>query len=105
MSVLNHLPKILANLPLYTKKFRPSLKFSNKAKFIWNEEQQETFNKSLKLISEITKLYQYDQERKSRTKCDASHSGLGAALEQELSDDTWAPIAFASSLLNVQEKK
>ena len=38
-------------------------------------------------------------------KCDASHSGLGAALEQEIEKDVWVPIAFASRFLNDQEKK
>ena len=38
-------------------------------------------------------------------KFDASHSGLGAALEQEIEKDVWVPIAFASRFLNDQEKK
>ena len=38
-------------------------------------------------------------------KCDASHSGLGAALEQEVEEDVWVPIAFDSRFLNDQEKK
>ena len=50
-------------------------------------------------------MYHYHQKRKARIKCDASHSELGAALEQKLSDGTWSPIAFAPCLLIVQEKK
>ena len=50
-------------------------------------------------------MYHYDQGRNSRVKCDASHSGLGAALEQEIENDVWVPIAFASRFLNDQEKK
>ena len=50
-------------------------------------------------------MYHYDQSRNSRVKCDASHSGLGAALEQEIEKDVWVPIAFASHFLNDQEKK
>ena len=38
-------------------------------------------------------------------KYDASHSGLGAALEQEVEKDVWVPIATASRFLNDQEKK
>ena len=38
-------------------------------------------------------------------KCGASHSGLGAALEQEIEKDVWVPIAFASRFPNDQEKK
>ena len=49
-------------------------------------------------------MYSYDHKKKMRVKCGASHSGLDAALDEELSDGTWASIAFASLLLNVQEK-
>ena len=38
-------------------------------------------------------------------KCDASHSGLGASLEQQNVEGEWIPIAFASRYLNTQEKK
>ena len=38
-------------------------------------------------------------------KCDASHSGLGASLEQQNAEGEWIPIAFASRYLNTQEKK
>ena len=38
-------------------------------------------------------------------KCDASHSGLGATLEQSTDGEDWVPIAFASRYLNVREKK
>ena len=38
-----------------------------------------------------------------RVKCDASRSGLGAALEQNTSDG-WKPIAFASQFLNSTEE-
>ena len=38
-------------------------------------------------------------------KCDASHSGLGACLEQEVIPNVWAPIAFASRFLNSAEIK
>ena len=35
----------------------------------------------------------------------ASHSGLGATLEQKAEEGDWMPIAFASRYLNTQEKK
>ena len=38
-------------------------------------------------------------------KCDAIHSNLGAAMEQELPDGSWVPISFASRFLIIQEKK
>ena len=84
---------------------RPSLKASNQSKFVLGECQQTAFRNILQLIANITKMYHYDQGRNSRVKCDASHSGLGAALEQEIENDVWVPIAFASRFLNDQEKK
>ena len=69
------------------------------------EDQHSIFLNILKLIANITKIYHYDQSRNTRVKCDANHSGLGAALEQEVEEDVWAPIAFASRLLNEQKKK
>ena len=105
MGVLNHLQRFLPNLQLFTEKFRPSLTSSNKEKCIHDKSQQEAFEATLKLMSDITMMYHYDPKRKSRIKCDASHSGLGAALEQQLTEDTWVPTSFASRFLNVQEKK
>ena len=40
----------------------------------------------------------------TRVKCDASRSGLGAALEQ-LTVDGWKPIAFSSRFLNSCEER
>ena len=77
----------------------------NKSKFVWGEDQQTAFRNILQFIANITKMYHYDQSRNTRVKCDASHSGLGAALEQEIEKDVWVPIAFASRFLNDQEKK
>ena len=104
MGVLNHLQRY-SNLQFYTENFRASLTSSNNEKFIWDKSQQDVFDATLKLISDITRMYHYDPNRKSRIKCDASHSGLGAALKQQLAEDTWVPISFASRFLNSQEKK
>ena len=43
--------------------------------------------------------------QKSRVKCDASHNGLGACLEQEIEPGVWAPTVFASRFLNNAETK
>ena len=104
MGVLNHLQRFLPNLQLYTEKFRPSLTSSNKEKFIWDKSQQDAFEATLKQTSDITMMYHYDPKRKSRIKCDVGHSGLGPALGEQLSEDTWVLISIASRFLNVQEK-
>ena len=105
MGILNHLQRFLPNLQVHSDQLRPSLKASNKSKFVWGDCQQTAFSNILQLIANITKMYHYDQSRNSRVKCDASHSGLGAALEQEIEQDVWVPIAFASRFLNDKEKK
>ena len=56
-------------------------------------------------MARIAQIHYYDPKRDTRRKCDASHSGLGATLEQKTEDNEWVPIAFASRYLNVQEKK
>ena len=105
MGVLNQLQRFLPNLHVLTEKFKPSLKMSNKQIFAWGTDQQKAFEDTLLLISNITKMYYYNPKRNSSVTCDASHSGLGAALEEELSFGSWVPISFASRFLNSWEKK
>ena len=89
----------------YTVAFRASLKAENKKSFLWGEEQTDAFQKILNLIANIPNLFHYDASKASRVECDASHSGLGACLEQEVEPNVWAPIAFASRFLNSAEIK
>ena len=56
-------------------------------------------------MANITKVHYYDETRETRVKCDASHDGLGATLEQQNDEGLWVPISFASRYLNAQEKK
>ena len=84
MGILNHLQRFLPKLQVFSEHFRPSLKASNKSNFVWGEDQQSAFVKILQLIANITKMFHYDKNRNTRVKWDASHSGLGAALEQEV---------------------
>ena len=46
----------------------------------------------------------YNPQLELSVKCDASRSGLGAALEQ-LTVDGWKPIAFTSPFLNSYEER
>ena len=43
--------------------------------------------------------------KKCRIKSDASHEGLGTALEQEIEPDKWVPITFTSRFLTTAEQK
>ena len=55
-------------------------------------------------VANISKVNYYDANRDTRVKCDASHNGLGATLEQQTDEGLWVPISFASRYLNSQEK-
>ena len=100
MGTLNHLQRFIPELHKHTVAFRASLKI-----FLWGEEKDTPFQKILDLIADIPNLYHYDASKASRVKCEASHSGLGACLEQEVAPNVWAPIAFASRFLNSAETK
>ena len=56
-------------------------------------------------MAKIPSLSHYDSSKKSNIKCDASHNGLGACLEQEIEPGVWEPTAFALSFLNNAEAK
>ena len=68
MGMLNHLQRFLPNLQVHSDQLRPSLKASNKSKFVWGEDQQTAFRNILQLIVNITKMYHYDQSRNTRVK-------------------------------------
>ena len=89
MDILNHMSRFIPNLQKHSEPLRPSLKADNKQKFIWSEEANNAFKKTLELIANITKMHHYDATKQCRINCDASHKELGAALEQELEPDKW----------------
>ena len=67
--------------------------------------QQKAFEDIKEAVANVTMNHHYSTSRKTRLKCDASKLGLGATLEQEVEQDKWVPIAFASRQLNAQELK
>ena len=105
MGTLNHLQRFIPDLHTHTVHLRASLKACNKQSFLWGEEQNKAFNDIIILIAKIPSLYRFDSSKGSRVKCDASHNGLGACLEQEVEPGVWAPTAFASRFLNNAEVK
>ena len=99
-----------------TDQLRPLLKEKNEKKklkdiklpvkkFEWGEKHSLIFEKIKTAVANIAQINYYDPQKETRVKCDASHSGLGATLEQSTKGEDWIPIAFASRYLNVQEKK
>ena len=67
-----------------TVHFRQSLKSCKKQSFLWGEKQESAFKNITYLASKNPSLFHYDFSKKPRLKCDASHNGLGACLEQEI---------------------
>ena len=81
---------------------RPLLKKS--VKFFWTDEHTKHFNLIKEKIANSTENSHYNPKHDVRVKCDASRSGLGAALEQN-TPDGWKPRAFKSRFLNSTEER
>ena len=90
---INHLAKIIPNAANLTDKLRPLLREENEKKklksvkiqakkFEWEEKHSEIFESIKAAVANITNIHYYDPKLATRVKCDASHSGLGATLEQ-----------------------
>ena len=71
-------------------------------KFVWTEQHTKHFNLIKEKIANSTENSRYNPKFDVRVKCDASRSGLGAALEPN-TPEGWKPIAFASRFLNSTE--
>ena len=80
MGTVNHLQRLISDLHTHTVYFRASLKACNKQSFLWGDGQSKAFYDIIELIAKIPSLHQ----KGSRVKCNASHNGLGACLEQEV---------------------
>ena len=75
-----------------------------KINYQWNNDHAKAFEKLKKQIVNITESNHFDIKRMSRLKTDASHSDLGATLEQ-WDGENWITIAFASRFLNSHQTK
>ena len=116
MGSVNHLSKFILNAASLTEKLRPLLKKENEKKkmknvrlpvkkFEWDDQHSVAFEDIKKAVANIALLNYYVSSKQTRIKCDASHSGLGATLDQWSNQNEWVPIAFASRYLNSHEKK
>ena len=112
---INHLAKFIPNAASLTEKLRPLLKEENQKrklknmklpvkKFEWGDEHTVVFDAIKEAVANITKVNYYDANRETRVKCDASHDGLGATLEQQNDESLWVPISFASRYLMYKRK-
>ena len=99
---VHYIGKFVSNLAQISHPIRPLLKKSSRC--LWTAEHENCFNEIKTRIANSTANSYYNPQLETHVKCDASRSGLGAALEQ-LTVDGWKPIAFASLFLNSCEER
>ena len=85
----DYISKFIPNLAPLCHALRPLLRKSTK--YIWTDDHTTHFNAIKTRIANHTENIHYNPQLETRIKCDASCSGLGAALEQ-LTVDGWKPI-------------
>ena len=93
---VQYIGKFIPNLAQISHPLRPLQR--KLSIFIWTEEHENPFIEIKNRIANDTKNSHYNPQLELRVKCDASRSGLGAALEQ-LIVDGWKTIAFTSGFL------
>lgn len=79
--------------------------FKKDVKFHWGKEQQTAFDTIRKKLVEAPILQFPDLDKQFFLTCDASSTGIGCVLQQESSDGTLHPVAYASNLLTPTQKK
>ena len=99
---INQFNKFIPNLASLSTPFRELMQ---KIKpFKWSTVHTEAFEKIKKEICNTVTNHHFDVKLNTRVKCDASHLGLGASIEQDHRGN-WKTIAFASRFLNIAELK
>ena len=93
---------MIPNLDQLCHPLRPLLLKSTK--YIRTDEHTKYFNAIKTGIANHTENIYYNPQLEICIKCDASRSGLGAALEQ-LTVNGWKPISFASTFSNSNEER
>ena len=99
---INQYMKFVPNLSSLSSPLRPLL--VQKSVYQWSDEHTKAFEELKQQIVNITENNNFDIKRMSRLMTDASHSGLGATLEQ-WDGENWVTIAFASRFLNNHKSK
>ena len=99
---VHYISKLIGNLAQLCHPLRPLLRKSTE--HIWTDEHTKHFDAIKTRIANHTENIHYNPQLETRIKCDASRSGLGAALEQ-LTVNGWKPISFASRFLNSNEER
>jgi len=98
LGLAQYLAKFLPHLSDVTKPLR-DLTQSN-VLWVWNEAQQTAFEKLKEMVTRTPVLRYYNLKEEVTLQCDASQSGLGAALMQN-----GQPIVYASRALTLAETR
>ena len=97
LGMVNYLSKFLPNISTITEPLRQLE--AKGVKWHWDDNQQKAFDEVKTLITCHPVLQYYDVTKEVTLQCDASQSGVGAALLQE-----GHPVAFTSRALTSTER-
>ena len=100
LGMITYLGKFIPNLSKETAPLRKLLE--KDIEWSFDTPQTQAFNRLKQLVTSSTTLKFFDVNLDTRITCDASQQGLGAILEQ-LHNETWCPVAFASRTLTSAE--
>lgn len=102
LGLISYYGKFLPNLSTH---LAPLYQLLNKdVSWQWSKDQEESFQKSKKLLLSAKVLTHYNPQLPIVLACDASAYGIGAVLAHRMSDGTDRPIAYASRTLNSSER-
>lgn len=103
LGMVNQLGKYVPNLAETTKPLRDLLSTSNA--WIWDQAQQNAFDKIKDQITSAPVLAIYDPQADTRASVDASFYGIGAVLVQKLPGGDWKPVTYVSRALTPCEQR
>ena len=98
----HQLNKFLPNVANLCAPFRDLLKKDQR--FQWTAQHDTAFAALKQAVRHVSETAHFDPYASTRITCDASHTGLGAVLEQHCATG-WLPICFVSRFLNDSESR
>ena len=103
LGMVNQQSKFIPNLADKTKPLRDLL--LKDCQWIWNHQQQDSFDTVKKLLLTAPALALYDPNARTIVSADASSYGLGAVLLQEQKNGDVKPVAYISRSLSPVEER
>ena len=100
LGMIQYLAKFLPNLSDITKPLRERELTHKEVKWVWDEPQENAFRKLQEAVTSTPVLRYYNLAEEVTIQCDASQTGLGAALMQN-----GQPVAYASRALTDAETR